>query len=209
MDQEQRPTAARHVPVLLERCIQLLTPAVQGPDAVLVDLTLGMGGHSEALLRRFPDLRVVALDRDQQAIALATARLAPFGDRFTAVHAVYDEVLDVVQDRVGRRVVVAGEADSGHPQQRAAAQAQQGAGAQVEQVDAAGGDVLTQVARPDVGAAGPQQVVARDVDQVDLAKCPRPGVVVPQDAVVDLQVHPLLRRLGEPGSGPAPCGVDG
>ncbi|WP_182113644.1 MULTISPECIES: 16S rRNA (cytosine(1402)-N(4))-methyltransferase RsmH [unclassified Actinotalea] len=103
MDQE-RATSDRHVPVLLDRCVELLGPALEGPDAVLVDLTLGMGGHTEALLGRFPTLRVVGLDRDLQAIALASERLRPFGDRFTAVHAVYDEVLDVVQDVVGRPV---------------------------------------------------------------------------------------------------------
>lgn len=104
MTEPDRPTSSRHVPVLLERCVELLAPALQGPDAVLVDVTLGMGGHSEALLGRFPELRVVALDRDLEAIALASERLRPFGDRFQAVHAVYDEVLDVVQEVVGRPV---------------------------------------------------------------------------------------------------------
>ncbi|HEY3436895.1 MAG TPA: 16S rRNA (cytosine(1402)-N(4))-methyltransferase RsmH [Actinotalea sp.] len=104
MEQEQRPTASRHTPVLLDRCVDLLAPALTGPDAVLVDLTLGMGGHSEALLARFPTLRVVALDRDLEAIRLAGERLAPFGDRFTAVHAVYDEVLEVVAEVVGHPV---------------------------------------------------------------------------------------------------------
>ncbi|MCU1431866.1 MAG: rRNA ((1402)-N(4))-methyltransferase RsmH, partial [Actinotalea sp.] len=99
-----RPTGTRHIPVLLERCVALLAPAVGGPGAVLVDLTLGMGGHTEALLTRFPDLRVVGLDRDLQAIALATERLRAFADRFTAVHAVYDEVLDVVVEVVGHPV---------------------------------------------------------------------------------------------------------
>lgn len=95
---------AKHVPVLLDRCIELLTPALSAPDAVLVDVTLGLGGHTEALLTRLPHLHVVGLDRDLAAIALATERLRPFGDRFTAVHAVYDEVLDVVREVVGRPV---------------------------------------------------------------------------------------------------------
>jgi 16S rRNA (cytosine1402-N4)-methyltransferase len=97
-------TEQRHVPVLLERCVELLAPALAAPDAVLVDVTLGMGGHTAALLERLPHVRVVGLDRDPQAIALASARLAGFGDRFTAVHAVYDEVLAVVEDVVGRPV---------------------------------------------------------------------------------------------------------
>ncbi|WP_372594430.1 16S rRNA (cytosine(1402)-N(4))-methyltransferase RsmH [Actinotalea sp.] len=94
----------RHVPVLLDRCVELLAPALTEPESVLVDVTLGMGGHSEALLSRLPGLRVVGLDRDPQAIEIASARLAPFGERFTAVHAIYDDVLDVVQDVVGRPV---------------------------------------------------------------------------------------------------------
>ena len=99
-----RPTAERHTPVLLERCVELLTPALDRPEPVVVDLTLGMGGHTEALLERFARLRVVGLDRDRQALGLASERLAPFGDRFLPVHAVYDEVLTVVQERLGRPV---------------------------------------------------------------------------------------------------------
>ena len=91
----------RHVPVLLERCVELLAPALAEPGSVVVDVTLGMGGHSEALLSRFPDLRVIGLDRDPQAIAHARARLDRFGERFVPVHAIYDDVLDVVQDVVG------------------------------------------------------------------------------------------------------------
>jgi 16S rRNA (cytosine1402-N4)-methyltransferase len=99
--------AALHVPVLAERCLDLLAPAVGAPGAVLVDATLGMGGHAEAALRRFPALRVVGIDRDPQAIALASARLAPFADRFTAVHTTYDHVDDVAAEH-GRAGTVQG-----------------------------------------------------------------------------------------------------
>ena len=58
----------RHVPVLLDRCLALLAPAVSTPGAVVVDATLGLGGHSEALLSRFPELRLIGLDRDTEAI---------------------------------------------------------------------------------------------------------------------------------------------
>ncbi|KAE8763311.1 16S rRNA (cytosine(1402)-N(4))-methyltransferase RsmH [Georgenia thermotolerans] len=88
----QADAASRHVPVLAERCLELLAPALQAPGAVLIDATLGMGGHTEAALRRFPALHVVGIDRDPQAIALASARLAPFADRFTAVHTTYDHI---------------------------------------------------------------------------------------------------------------------
>ncbi|WP_349898215.1 16S rRNA (cytosine(1402)-N(4))-methyltransferase RsmH [Parafrigoribacterium soli] len=79
-----------HTPVKLGRSVELLAPALERPGAVLVDATLGMGGHSEAFLTRFPDLVLVGLDRDTDAIAIARERLAPFGDRVHLVHTVYD-----------------------------------------------------------------------------------------------------------------------
>ena len=85
-----------HTPVMLERTIALLAPAIDRPGAVLVDATLGMGGHTEALLARFPELTVVGLDRDLDALSIARERLAPFGDRARFVHTVYDGILDAV-----------------------------------------------------------------------------------------------------------------
>lgn len=90
-----------HIPVSLDRCIELLAPALEGPGAVLVDATLGMGGHTEAFLSRFPQLHVVGIDRDTDALRIATERLAAFADRVTLVHAVYDEIHDVLA-RLGR-----------------------------------------------------------------------------------------------------------
>ena len=81
-----------HTPVLLERSIELLAPALERDGAILVDATLGMGGHSEAFLERFPGIRLVGLDRDTDALRIAGERLAPFGDRVTLVHTVYDEI---------------------------------------------------------------------------------------------------------------------
>jgi 16S rRNA (cytosine1402-N4)-methyltransferase len=88
----------RHVPVLLDRVVALLQPALAADGAVLVDCTLGLGGHTEAVLERVPGARVVGIDRDPDALALAGERLAGFGDRFTGVHAVYDELPDVLAD---------------------------------------------------------------------------------------------------------------
>ena len=81
-----------HTPVLLERCVELLAPALTRPGAVLVDATEGMGGHSEALLERFDGIRLIGLDRDTDALRIAGARLARFGDRVTLVHTVYDGI---------------------------------------------------------------------------------------------------------------------
>ena len=80
-----------HTPVNLARTLELLSPALVVPEAVLVDATLGMGGHAEAFLEAFPTLTLVGIDRDTDALAIAGARLARFGDRVRLVHAVYDE----------------------------------------------------------------------------------------------------------------------
>lgn len=85
-----------HVPVMLRRCLELLAPALAAPGAVVVDATLGLGGHSEALLGAFPSARLVAVDRDPAALEAAGLRLAPYGERATLVHAVYDELPDVL-----------------------------------------------------------------------------------------------------------------
>jgi 16S rRNA (cytosine1402-N4)-methyltransferase len=91
-----------HVPVLVDRVVALLAPALDGDDPapVVVDATLGLGGHAEAILRRFPAVRLVGLDRDPDALAASRGRLAPYADRLTLVHAVYDE-LPAVLARLG------------------------------------------------------------------------------------------------------------
>ena len=98
----------RHEPVLLERCLDLLAPAIEGAaggaaapgpaQPVMIDCTLGMGGHTEAALERFATLKVVGIDRDPEAIALASARLSRFGHRFVAVQATYDAVSRVARE---------------------------------------------------------------------------------------------------------------
>ncbi|THG33469.1 16S rRNA (cytosine(1402)-N(4))-methyltransferase RsmH [Naasia lichenicola] len=93
----------QHTPVLLERTLELLAPGIEriaatGIVPVLIDGTLGLGGHSEAMLSRFPDARLVGIDRDTSALELSRARLAPFGDRFIGVHAVYDEIGEIAAE---------------------------------------------------------------------------------------------------------------
>ncbi|KGN36300.1 16S rRNA (cytosine(1402)-N(4))-methyltransferase RsmH [Knoellia subterranea] len=94
----------RHVPVLRDRIVDLLAPALTDPGSVLVDGTLGMGGHTEAFLEHCPEARVIGIDRDEEALALAGERLANFGDRFVGVHAVYDEIADVVAEHTSGAV---------------------------------------------------------------------------------------------------------
>jgi 16S rRNA (cytosine1402-N4)-methyltransferase len=98
--QSRRPAGDRHTPVMLSEVVALLAPALQPSPAgppILVDGTLGMGGHAEALLRACPQVHVIGLDRDPQAIELAGQRLAPYADRTTLVEAVYDELPEVLQ----------------------------------------------------------------------------------------------------------------
>ncbi|RPE74920.1 MULTISPECIES: 16S rRNA (cytosine(1402)-N(4))-methyltransferase RsmH [unclassified Frondihabitans] len=87
-----------HTPVLLERSLDLLAPALEKPGAVVVDTTLGMGGHSHAMLTRFPGLTLVGLDRDTEALALAGERLAAFGERAKLVHTEYDGIGRALDD---------------------------------------------------------------------------------------------------------------
>ena len=81
-----------HVPVLRDRVLALLAPALSAPGAVAVDATLGLGGHALALLTAHPQLRLVGIDRDPEALRLAGSRLEPFSSRVSLHRAVYDEL---------------------------------------------------------------------------------------------------------------------
>ena len=89
---------AIHQPVLLEECVGLVAPALRRPGAVAVDCTLGLAGHSTAFLAAAPDARLIGIDRDAEALALAAERIrkAGFADRFTPVHAAFDALDDVL-----------------------------------------------------------------------------------------------------------------
>ena len=102
----------RHLPVLRDRVVELLGPALAEPGAVYVDGTLGMGGHALAVLEAFPQVRLVGIDRDSEALDLARERLAAHADRLTLVHAVYDEFASVL-DSLGLRTVDAALFDLG------------------------------------------------------------------------------------------------
>ncbi len=92
-----------HVPVLLQRCVDLLTPALtrhhsDGSNAVLVDATTGAGGHAERFLTELPGLRLIGLDRDPSALDIARTRLARFADRLTLVHTRYDGIAEALAE---------------------------------------------------------------------------------------------------------------
>ncbi|HET6693756.1 MAG TPA: 16S rRNA (cytosine(1402)-N(4))-methyltransferase, partial [Pedococcus sp.] len=90
----------RHVPVMRDRIVDLLAPALTANSGapVVVDATLGLGGHSEALLEALPGVRLVGVDRDPEALRLSGERLAAYGDRVDLVHAVYDEIPEALAD---------------------------------------------------------------------------------------------------------------
>ncbi len=92
--------AERHVPVLLAEVLDYLEPARGG---LYVDCTLGMGGHTEALLDASPSVVVIGMDRDAESLKLARERLSRFGDRFTAVHADYRGIAEVLRERAPGR----------------------------------------------------------------------------------------------------------
>jgi 16S rRNA (cytosine1402-N4)-methyltransferase len=103
MATSDRPDA-RHVPVLLDRVVALVAPPLQAEGEerrFLVDATIGLGGHAEAVLRTCPHAHVIGIDRDEQALERSGARLAPYAERVTLVHAVYDQLADVL-DALGR-----------------------------------------------------------------------------------------------------------
>jgi len=94
-------TNPSHVPVLLDRVVALVAPALERTDrerTVLVDATLGLGGHTEAVLERIPQAHVIGVDRDVHALERSRERLAAYGERVTFVHAVYDEIADVLAE---------------------------------------------------------------------------------------------------------------
>jgi 16S rRNA (cytosine1402-N4)-methyltransferase len=87
---------AAHLPVMVDRVLALFAPALDPPGAVLVDATLGRAGHARALLAAHPGLALVGLDTDADAITESGRLLAPYGDRVTLAHAVYDQIADVL-----------------------------------------------------------------------------------------------------------------
>jgi 16S rRNA (cytosine1402-N4)-methyltransferase len=95
--------SAVHIPVALDRCIDLLTPAIEyslthNSQTIVIDATLGLGGHTRALLAKFPTLRVIGIDRDQHAIALAKINVEPFGDRLTIAYNTYDNIAEILEE---------------------------------------------------------------------------------------------------------------
>ncbi|MBW3081530.1 16S rRNA (cytosine(1402)-N(4))-methyltransferase RsmH [Bifidobacterium saguinibicoloris] len=99
MDASTRDLGAIHQPVLLEECVRLVTGGLDGlRSPVIVDCTLGLAGHATAFLKAAPNARLVGIDRDAEALGLATERMTREGlaDRFIPVHAAFDEFTEAL-----------------------------------------------------------------------------------------------------------------
>lgn len=85
----------KHEPVLLEPVLEYLVPSRE--DGVLVDATLGLGGHAEALLERHPSVRLIGIDRDPAALERSRERLSRFGDRVTLAQGRHESLIEILK----------------------------------------------------------------------------------------------------------------
>lgn len=93
----------RHEPVMAAEVVDLLAAV---PPGLVVDATVGGGGHARRLLEARPDLELLGIDRDAEAVAAARAALEPFGDRATVVQGGFEQIADIVERHGGGRQVV-------------------------------------------------------------------------------------------------------
>ena len=89
----------QHIPVMCDRVIELLSPALNVSNPVLLDATLGLGGHSEALLKKFINLKIIGIDRDQTALDRAQKRLGELANRVQFVNETYDQITKILEDK--------------------------------------------------------------------------------------------------------------
>lgn len=87
----------KHDPVLLQEILDYLRPPRE--DATLVDATVGLGGHAEALLRLHPRIRLVAIDRDPEALERSRERLSPFADRVTFAQGRHESLIEILKQQ--------------------------------------------------------------------------------------------------------------
>jgi 16S rRNA (cytosine1402-N4)-methyltransferase len=85
----------KHDPVLFDEVLEFLRP--NRGDGVIVDATVGLGGHSEGLMERYPDVRILAIDRDREALERSRQRLGRFGDRVTFARGRHESLIDILK----------------------------------------------------------------------------------------------------------------
>ena len=93
-----------HIPVALERCIELLTPAIEyslssHSSTIVIDATLGLGGHTRALLAKFPTITVIGIDRDAHAIELAKSNVRQYLDHLRIAQTTYDNIPQILAEQ--------------------------------------------------------------------------------------------------------------
>jgi len=92
----------KHEPVLFQEILDFLRPNRE--DGTLVDATVGLGGHAEGLLERHPRIRLLAVDRDPEALERSRQRLSRFGDRVTLVRGRHESLIDILKQQQIERV---------------------------------------------------------------------------------------------------------
>ena len=89
----------QHIPVMRDRVIEMFSPALNVSDPLLIDGTLGLAGHTESLLKEFPNLKIIGIDRDPIAIERAKERLGELASRVEFVNETYDQIEKVLASR--------------------------------------------------------------------------------------------------------------
>lgn len=88
----EKSLVEQHIPVMLDRVVELLTPCLSISNPIFVDATLGLAGHSEALLKKFSNLKVIGFDRDPIALNRARTRLEKFKNHISFVNETFDAI---------------------------------------------------------------------------------------------------------------------
>ena len=89
----------QHIPVMRDRVLEMFTPALNVSNPLLIDGTLGLAGHTESLLKEFPNLKIIGIDRDPIAIERAKQRLGELASRVEFVNETYDQIETVLAGR--------------------------------------------------------------------------------------------------------------
>jgi len=89
----------QHIPVMRDRVLEMFAPALNVSNPLLIDGTLGLAGHTESLLKEFPNLKIIGIDRDPIAIERAKQRLGELASRVEYVNETYDQIESVLAGR--------------------------------------------------------------------------------------------------------------
>jgi 16S rRNA (cytosine1402-N4)-methyltransferase len=94
----EKSLVEQHIPVMLDRVVELFTPCLSTSNPIFVDATLGLAGHTEALLNKFSNLKVIGFDRDSIALNRAKLRLEKYQDRINFINETFDSIEKNLKD---------------------------------------------------------------------------------------------------------------